>query len=56
MLLKFIGRLALLAALFFGLYLVFPDLMGAAYQSLWNILGPLVILLLVAAALPLRRR
>lgn len=55
-LLRFLGRLAMLAAFLFAFWLLFPDIVRPAYDLLWSLFGPLVFLVLAAAALPLGRR
>jgi len=41
----------------FGLvvYLIFPDIIGMVYKAIGQLFGPLVILLIIVAALPSRR-
>lgn len=42
----------------FGLavYLIFPDIIGLVYKTLGQLFGPLVILMIIVAALPNRKR
>ena len=54
---RLVLNLVLLAIMLVVLYFVMPDVMGAVYQLYYAILGPgLVLLVLIAAAMPNRRR
>ena len=49
-------NLVLLVVVGLVLYLLFPDIMSQVLQLYGAVLGPVAILILVAAALPRRRR
>jgi len=50
--LKLLRNLVILLVLGFALYLLFPGLMGEAFQLYGKIFGPLALLALIVAALP----
>ena len=53
---RFMINLALLAAAGLLLLIFFPDIMRSAYSLLGALFGPLLILIVIVAALPNRRR
>ena len=52
---KFLKNLGLLVALLVLLLIFFPTLMADAYHALGQIFGPLVILMVIVAALPKKK-
>ncbi len=57
-LLRWLGRLAMLAAFLLAFWLLFPDIIRPAYQTLWSLFGAWVFAIVLVATLPLacRRR
>ena len=55
-LISFIRRLLFLAIIFIILLFIAPDLMSQVYGLLGVLFGPLLILIVVVAALPKRKR
>lgn len=54
--LKFLRNLALLLVVGIVLYLIYPDIMRQVYDLLGALFGPLILLILIVAALPRGRR
>lgn len=51
-----VRNFALLLLIGFGLLLFAPDMMRQVYELLGALFGPVIILIILAAALPRRRR
>lgn len=52
---KFLVNLLVLLVLFVLMYLFSPDIFGMVYKTIGQLFGPLVILMIIVAALPGRR-
>lgn len=53
---NFLRNLCILIAIGLAMLILFPDLMGQVFQLFGALFGPVVILLLIVAALPNRRK
>jgi hypothetical protein len=53
---RFVINLLSVAVFGFVLYLIVPDVMGAVYQAIWILFGPLFLLIIVVPAIPNRRK
>jgi cytochrome bd-type quinol oxidase subunit 2 len=53
---RWLGNIILIVAMGIVLLILFPKLIGQSYSFLYQILGPLVILIIIVYALPNRRR
>lgn len=53
---NFLRNLFMLGVIGLILYLIAPDMIGMVYDFFGQLFGPLAILMLIASALPQRRR
>ena len=53
---NFLRNLFILIAIGLGMLILFPSTMGQVFQLFGALFGPVVILLLIVAALPSRRK